>query len=185
MYHWVSWVCEEMTQLVPDWRHSFLGLLGLSAFWVFPCATAQRHSLGQPQTDFLSFPDTYITFTALGEWKYLLEWRSRALPGCHVHYSASIVTTSANPLPAVFHILLVSASIQIKPKVSACPGPGGITFLPQHGCKVPRPYICPYISPRQHFPFIQSLCSRIHSGTVVYLPGKLIIFIWINISIQD
>ena len=137
MYHWVSWVCEEMTQLVPDWRHSFWDLLGLSAFWVFTCATAQRHSLGQPQTDFLSFPDTYITFTALGEWKYLLEWRSRALPGCHVHYSASVVTTSANPLPAVFHILLASASIQIKPKFSACPGAGGITFLPHHGCKVP------------------------------------------------
>lgn len=98
----VPWMKARRT-FGPSWPECLLGY--------FHMQRPRGIASGSHRQVSFSLPETYITLIALGEWKYLQEWRSRALPGYLIHYSASFVTISAKPLPAVFLILIASASI--------------------------------------------------------------------------
>lgn len=75
----------------------------------------------------------------------------------------------------------------MKPKASAYPGKGLLLngpLSPMMDARCPIHIFSPLLQDNISL-FIQSLRSKIQSWIVVYLPRKLIIFIWINISMWD
>ncbi|EAW68659.1 hCG1992036, partial [Homo sapiens] len=148
---------------------------------VFPYATAQSHSLGQPHIE-VSF--SLQTHTSLSH-----------------HLGMEIPTrVKVKGPPQASHSLLSFLPDQVcQPMASYAPHPHcfclhvnetkGLSISWEDWGLLPNGPLCPIIGARHPihtfapllqdsiFLFTQSLYSRIQSWIVVYLPGKLIIFV--------